>query len=105
MGDLQKEVKGLTGGRVLTVGVFQRVSPMFLNIEAFILDLPTQPTSWIGQGSDILRCHREVAQPFEAGGAGLAVYRACFETFNDGQGMRLALGGDVAVVIGPALLL
>ena len=45
MGNLQEEVEDFGGGRVLSVNVFQRVAPTFLIIEAFILNLPAEPTS------------------------------------------------------------
>jgi len=89
--DLQQEVKDLGGGGVLAVGMFQRVSPMLLDIEAFILDFPAQSSSFICQCSDIVGRHRQVADPLEAGRAGLTVHPAGFETLKDRQRMLAVL--------------
>ena len=78
MGDLQEEVKDFGGGGVLSVGVFQRVAPVFLNIEAFILDLPAEPTSLIGESGHVVCGDMEVRHPLEPSGLGLAVDGTAF---------------------------
>ena len=51
MGDLQEEIEDFGRSRILGVSVFQSVSPVFLNIEAFALrvNFPAEPTSLIGE--------------------------------------------------------
>ena len=40
MSDLQQQIEHLAGDWIAGIGVFQFVSPVFLHIETFILDLP-----------------------------------------------------------------
>jgi hypothetical protein len=49
------------------VGVFQRVAPIFLNMEAFIFDFPAEPTSLMGERDDLLGGDFETGDPLEAG--------------------------------------
>ena len=41
MGDLEQVVEDLASGVILAVGVFQKETAIFLDVEAFVLDLPT----------------------------------------------------------------
>ena len=48
MGNLEQEIKHLTSGAILTVRVFEIVAAIFLDIEAFVLDFPTETTALVG---------------------------------------------------------
>jgi hypothetical protein len=41
MGNLQQQIEDLASGGVLAEDVFQRVSPILLNVEAFVFNFPT----------------------------------------------------------------
>jgi len=43
MGDLEQEVEDLARRIVLAVRMFQKETAIFLDVETFVLDLPTQP--------------------------------------------------------------
>ena len=46
--DLQKIVADLACCVILTIGVFQFESPILLDVEAFVFNLPSQPPALIG---------------------------------------------------------
>jgi hypothetical protein len=48
MGDLEQEEKDLMSGAILAVGVFEIEAAIFLDIEAFILDFPTEAATLVG---------------------------------------------------------
>jgi len=71
MGNLEQEVEDLTGGTLLGVGVFKIEAPIFLDIEALVLDFPTQATTLVGQGVNIVLGRDEIGQPLEGGRPGV----------------------------------
>ena len=72
MGDLEQVVEDLAGGVILAVRMFQKETTIFLNVETLVLDLPTQPSSLVGQRVDIVGGGDEVGQSLEGGGAGIS---------------------------------
>ena len=54
------------------VSVFQVEPSVFLDIEAFILDFPAYTPSLVGQLNDLLVLEREIGDPAEVCGLGLA---------------------------------
>lgn len=80
MGNLQKEVKYLGDVPRLTVGVFQFIAMVFLDIEALIFNFPSAPSSLIGKGHDRLAADREIRDPGEIvrfGRIRLAAFKGC----------------------------
>ena len=63
---LQEQVEDFAGGGVLAVGVFQVEIAVLLDVEAFILDLPTQTATLVGQAVDIAGSQAEIGDPFVA---------------------------------------
>ena len=53
--------------------MFQFVTKVFLGIKPFILNLPAETPSFVGQAQDRLDLHLEIADPLEAGGLHLTV--------------------------------
>ena len=47
MGDLEQEIKHLSSSTILTVRVFEIVAAIFLDIETFVLDFPTQAAALV----------------------------------------------------------
>jgi len=107
MGDLQEEIEDFGRSRILSVNVFQSVSPTFLNIEAFALrvNFPAEPTSLVRERKDVLGGDVEIADPFEAGGLGLTIDGFGLEALEHREGVGLLLGIDLAQVIHPAEVL
>ncbi len=68
MGNLEQEVEDLTGSTLLGVGVFEIEAAIFLDIDS---DFPTQATTLVGQGVDIVLGRDEIGQPLEGGRPGL----------------------------------
>jgi len=48
VGYLQQVIENLGGRLILAVRVFQLESPVLLSVKAFVFNLPTQPSSFIG---------------------------------------------------------
>ncbi len=48
MGNLEQEIKHLASVAILGVEVFEIVVAIFLDIEAFVLDFPTEATALVG---------------------------------------------------------
>ena len=65
MGDLQDEVEIFGRGPIFGVGVFQSEPSVFLDIESFIFNFPSDPSSLVGDPSDVGRIEVEVGNPFE----------------------------------------
>ena len=63
VGDLEYVIEDLLRGVVLAIGVFELEAALFLDIEPFVLDLPTQAGCAIGQEIDIASRGEKVGQP------------------------------------------
>ena len=83
--------------------MLQRISTVLLDIETFILDLTTQPSSFIGQSGYRLSGDGEIGNPFEAGGlrCGFGILFG-FQAFECGDRVFAPLGIDIGDVVHPA---
>ena len=103
VGDLQQKVENLTGHRISGVRVFQVEPPVFLNVEAFILDLPAYTPSLVGRLNDLLVLEGEIGDPAEACGLALPLWiRLVFHTLQDTHRVLLLLRVHVRDVVDPA---
>jgi hypothetical protein len=61
MGNLQQQIEYLASGCVLAEDVFQCVSPILLNVEAFVFNFPTPSATAQSQSSSGLRWESRAA--------------------------------------------
>jgi len=65
MGYLEQVVKDLCRVPILDVGVFQAEPPVLLDIEAFVFNFPSCPSSFMGDSSDVFFLEADVGRPLE----------------------------------------
>ena len=107
-GNLQEDVIDLDAGLVVGVCVFEVVSAVFLDVEAFVFNLPSQASSLVAQFDDVVFGDGKRRDPLEAGGLGLGrsvgvpgVSLAGFLALDDMHGVMAPLGIDVVDVVDP----
>lgn len=71
--ELEQEVKDLAGIGVLALGMFEVELAVLLDIETFVLDLPAQASTLIGQQVDVVGGQGEIGDPFVMQGSDLAL--------------------------------
>lgn len=105
-GDLQQEIEDFAGGIILAVRVFEVEAAVFLDIEAFVFDFPSQASTLIGKGINIVDPNAEVGEPLVLACAhiplriGLGLF-----TEQDIEEMETFLAIDIFNGIDPAIVL
>lgn len=103
---LQEQVEHLASGGVFTIGMFQVEIAVLLDIEAFVLDLPTQAGTLVGKAVDVAGSEGEIGQPLVMDSVDLSPrIRLAFETFEQIEGMLAVLGIGVGQVFSPGIVL
>ena len=108
-GNLQQEIVDLDAGLVVGVCVFEVVSAVFLDVEAFVFNLPSQASSLVARFDDVFFGDGKRREPLEAGGLGLrrsvgvpGVWLTGFLALDDMHGVMAPLGIDVVDVVDPS---
>ena len=106
IGDLQEKVEDLAGCFIVAVGMLQSESPVLLDIEALVFNLPSDSTSIIGYFDHIPGSDLEVGHPLESGGFQLPIFvRFGLLALENGQRVLSFLRVDIYDVVYPAIFL
>ncbi len=106
---LQEQVVDLYGVFVVTVCVFELVPTILLDIESFVLNFPSKPSSFVGQFHDVVLGDPYVGHPLEFRdfllffiAFALFLAGACVNALQDRKRVFVLVGIDVVDAVGPA---